>query len=111
MQIKEIHFNHAPENGSIPLCHGPGPGLDDLPTAIAAPEWRDGISQPAAFARGAVKGPITIKVKFTKGPPDTRIEIRAVGPLEPRLRSTGMGGKTTTVLGEVKPRVIAFDAN
>ena len=111
MQIREIHFNHDPKaGGAIPLSKGPGTGRDGPRTAITAPEWLDGVSQPVAYARGSLKGPVTIKVRFIDGPPGQRITIRAVGPLEAGLRPTGPT-RTNTPMGNVEPRVVGFDRN
>ena len=108
MTIKEIHFNHDRGNGAIPLSHAPGFGRDGQASDITAPEWREGVSEPVAYARGEIRGPVTIKARFINGPPGVRVTIRAVGPIEPGLRSTEPG-RMTTPLGDVKPQVIAFD--
>jgi hypothetical protein len=110
MKIAEIHFNHTPDTGSIPLRHAPGFEGRGQQVEIAAPEWRDGVSQPVAFARDAVTGPITIKAKFIKGPPNTRVMVRAISPFEPRLRETGPV-PITTAFGDVRPQMVAFDGN
>lgn len=111
MKIREIHFNHDPENGpTVTLSRSIEDSYDDRQEVIRAPEWSDGISQPVVYARGAVKGPVTIKVKFGKGPKNERVTIRAVAPDEARIRPTGPV-RAITSIGEVHERVVAFDDN
>lgn len=77
MQIEEIHFNHNPSSAStdaITICRDKSSG------AIVAPEWRRSPVKrdPAAYARDAITGPVTIKVKISGGPQNGTRKIRAI---------------------------------
>ena len=111
MQLREIHFNHDPGGatsdaftlGRCPAFVRPGE-----PLTITAPEWKDGIAKPVAYARNLVTDPVTIKASFSRGPAGERVKIRAVGPVGDRLRVNGPA-RQTTFLGDVQSKFVVFD--
>ena len=75
MILEEIHFNH--ESGysadAMTLARNGSEG-------VIAPEWRRGMpALPVAYVGEAVNGgPLTIKVRFSEGPRNARVRIRAI---------------------------------
>lgn len=77
MQLEEVQFNHNPAsatNDAFTICR------DKTSGAIVAPEWRRTPykREPAAYARDAISGPVTIKVRFSGGPASSIRRIRAI---------------------------------
>lgn len=119
MQVEEVHFNHDTTSAShdaLTICR------NALSGAIVAPEWRRGLpSQPAAYARDAVTGPITIRARFSGGPPGAARQIRAIDGSPAPPPKTGCAGLIAAIidaiiralfgniLGEVAAQVVQFD--
>src|SRR5687767_4721932 len=77
MQLEEVQFNHTPAsatNDAFTICR------DKTSGAIVAPEWRRNPvkNEPVAYARDAITGPVTIKVRFSGGPASSIRRIRAI---------------------------------
>ncbi len=121
MQVEEIHFNHDTTSASqdaLTICRNASAGA-----AITAPEWRRSPTkrEPAAYARDALAGPATIKAKFSGGPPEDTVEVRAVDANEP-VRKPGCAGLIVWLLesiadalfgtvAEVAAKPVSFDAS
>lgn len=91
MQLEEVHFNHNPGSATgdaITIAR------DKTSGAIVAPEWkRSPIKRdPAAYARDAITGPVTIKAKFSGGPANATVNVRAVDATAPPQQQPGCGG-------------------
>jgi hypothetical protein len=121
MQVEEIHFNHDTGGASadaLTIRKGPGG------SPIQAPEWRRGFTpQPAAYASAALGPTITIKARFSGGPPGGTRQIRAldayVEPSDPGgclgwlvvLIASFIRAIFGNVLGDAAAKTVAFDAN
>lgn len=121
MHVDEIAFNHdesSSHSDAINLRRN-GSGLP-----IHAPEWKFGATpQPAAYARAALGGTVTIRVRFRGGPSGGMRRIRAIDAYLPPASPQGCIGWLLmllaqlihalfgNVLGDVKSRVVQFDAN
>ena len=120
MQVEEVRFNHDTSSATTDALTIANNGTSG---AIVAPEWqRFPIKRdPCAYALGAITGPVTIKVRFSGGPPNGTRRIRAVdaNPIPPQ--QPGCGGAflfwLQTLLhslfgtvGEVLERNVTFDA-
>jgi hypothetical protein len=120
VRVEEIHFNHDAATAS-------GDALNIRRNAsgqpIRAPEWKFGhMPQPAAYARAALTGTVTIRVRFRGGPPNGVRRVRAIDAYLPPATPGGCLGwflaliakiihaLVGNVLGDVKMRAIAFDA-
>jgi hypothetical protein len=119
MQIEEVHFNHDPGSAShdaMTICRNGGSG------PIIAPEWRRGFaSQPAAYARDAINGPVTIKARFSGGPPNGSLKIRAIDGAPQPPQQSGCAGIIVAllnaiirvlfgnILGDVGEQNVSFD--
>lgn len=121
MQVEEVHFNHNPANAAadaMTIAHHGASG------AIVAPEWRRSPIQrdPCAYVLGALTGPVTIKARFSGGPPGGTWRIRAVdaNPIPPR--KSGCAGFLLWIIqsithslfgsvGDVLEKNVTFDAN
>ena len=120
MQVEEVHFNHNPNSVSgdaLTIAKNGASG------AVVAPEWRrlPVKRDPCAYALGAISGPVTIKVRFSGGPPGGTRKIRAIdaNPVPPQqagcagflvwLIQTILHALFGTV-GEVLERKVTFDA-
>jgi hypothetical protein len=123
MQVEEVHFNHQSGSAAadaLTIRKGPGG------SPIQAPEWRRGFTPlPAAYASAPLGSTVTIKARFSGGPPGGTRQIRArdayVEPSEPggcgclgwlvllivRLIRAIFGN----VLGDADAKSVAFDAN
>lgn len=91
MQLEEVHFNHNPGTATgdaITIC------LDKSSGAVVAPEWKRSPvkREPAAYARDAITGPVTIKAKFSGGPQNATVNVRAVDATAPPQQQPGCGG-------------------
>lgn len=120
MQVEEVHFNHdaaSATHDALTICRNASASA-----AITAPEWRRSPSkrEPAAYARDALAGRVTIKAKFSGGPPESTVEIRAVDANEP-VRKPGCTGWLVWVIakiadalfgtiGDVVAKSVTFDA-
>ena len=121
MQIEEVHFNHdsgAASADALTIRTGPGGA------PIQAPEWRRGFTPlPAAYASAPLGGTITIKAKFSGGPPGGSRMIRgldaAVVPSDPGgclgwlivLIANLIRALFGNVLGDAAERTVTFDGN
>jgi hypothetical protein len=119
MQLEEVYFNHDPSSAShdaITICQNAASG------AIVAPEWRRVLaSQPAAYARDAIAGQVTIKAKFSGGPANGQVKIRAVDGAPQPPQPGGCAGiiasiidaiiraLTGNILGAVGEQWVSFD--
>lgn len=121
MYVDEIHFNHDTNSAG-------GDALNIRRNAggqpIRAPEWKFGRApQPAAYARGAIRGTVTIKVRLRGGPPNGVRCIRAIDAYLPPANPGGCIGWLVSllaaiihalvgnVLGDARARIVSFDAN
>ncbi|HVE71760.1 MAG TPA: hypothetical protein VNI54_10355 [Thermoanaerobaculia bacterium] len=120
MQVEEVRFNHdtsAATNDALTIASDGSSG------AIAAPEWQRFPTRrlPCAYALGAISGAVTIKVRFSGGPPNATRRIRAVdaNPVPPQ--QPGCLGSIIHAfqqwlhalfgtVGEVLERNVSFDA-
>ena len=121
MQVEEVRFNHdtsSATNDALTIAN------DGASGAIVAPEWRRFPIKrdPCAYALGAFTGPVTIKVRFSGGPPNATRVIRAIdaNPVPPQ--QSGCGGWLVHLwqlllhslfgsVGEVLQRTVSFDAS
>lgn len=122
MQIEEVHFNH--NSGSVvgdamTICRNAASG------AIVAPEWKRSpvVREPAAYVRDVQVGPVTIKAKFSGGPANTNVNIRAIDanapPAQPQPGCLGwltwiiqkLVSALTGPIGEVAPALVHFDGS
>lgn len=121
MRVEEIHFNHdvISASGDALNIRRNGGGLP-----IHAPEWRFGQSpQPAAYARNAISGMVTIKVLLRGGPPNEKLRIRAIDAYLPPATPGGCVGWILSliaaivhalvgnVLGDARAKTVQLDAN
>ena len=122
MQLEEVYFNHDPASAAhdaMTICRAGGGA------AIVAPEWKRGLpSQPAAYARDAISGAVTIRARFSGGPENATRKIRAVDPFAPQQQPAGgcqgclswLGAILTraisgNILGDVGAQDVAFDGS
>src|SRR5260370_42544674 len=120
MQLEEVYFNHDPApaaHDAMTICRSGGGAT------IVAPEWQRGLpSQPAAYARDAIAGAVTIKARFSGGPQNGTRKIRAIDPFAPQQGSGCQGclswiGAILTraisgnILGDVGEQDVAFDGS
>jgi len=120
MQVEEVRFNHdtsSATNDALTIAN------DATSGAIVAPEWRRFPikREPCAYALGAFTGPVTIKVRFSGGPPNGSRVIRAIdaNPVPPAQPGC-LGGLIHALqqllhslfgsVGEVLQRTVSFDA-
>jgi hypothetical protein len=118
MQLEEVHFNHTPNSASgdaITICR------DKTSGAIVAPEWqRSPVKRdPAAYARDAISGAVTIKAKFSGGPANGTLRIRAIDANAPGPPSGCAGWIIWLIqailnaifgtVADVMPRSVHFD--
>lgn len=85
LQVEEVHFNHD-VNGAVADAITIRKNAGG--TQIDAPEWRKGFPpEPAAYASAAVGSTVTIRARFSSGPPNGARKIRAldahVAPADP----------------------------
>src|SRR5687767_6041564 len=90
MQLEEVQFNHNPAsatNDAFTICRDKNSG------AIVAPEWRrtPHRREPAAYARDAITGAVTIRARFSGGPQNGTRKIRAIDPNAPTQQQGGCG--------------------
>ena len=108
MRVVEVHFNHnsydptSPPTGALTLQDSNG-------RVITAPEWRDGRSDPAAYALKAIRSGVTIKARFSGGRPNDTSQIRAV-PASGRSLQWGLDYAGAMRRGAA-PRSVTFDSN
>jgi hypothetical protein len=123
MQVEEVHFNHDTGGATadaLTIRKGPGG------SPIQAPEWRRGFTpEPAAYASTPLGPTVTIKARFSGGPPNGTRRIRA---LDAYVEPSGPGGCGClgwlvllivkliraifgNVLGDAEAKTVAFDAN
>jgi hypothetical protein len=118
MKTEEVHFNHDPSSNvgdalTIRWNAGGQP--------IAPPEWRAGQSpKPAAYASAPLGATVTIKAKFSDGPAEGNVRIRAIDADLPIPSPGGCLGWLVeliaglvralfgNVLGEVAERNVSF---
>lgn len=86
MQLEEVQFNHDPASANhdaFTICRDKSSG------AIVAPEWRRTPfkREPAAYARDAISGTVTIKARFSDGPANGTRKIRAIDANDPGPQS------------------------
>jgi hypothetical protein len=119
MRVEEIHFNHdvnSATSDALNIRKNAGG------SAIQAPEWKYGfLAEPAAYAAAALGAQVTIKAKFSSGPPDAARKIRAVDAWVPPARPSGCFGWVVyliallirsllgNVLGDTDEELVAFD--
>lgn len=90
MQVEEVHFNHDP---AAALADALTIRVNAGGTPIAAPEWRRGFSpQPAAYASAPLGATVTIRARFSGGPPLGSRQIRAIDAYVPPANSGGWFG-------------------
>ena len=119
LKVEEVHFNHDPNSATSDALNI----RRNFSTPIQAPEWKDGSPpQPAAYAIAALGNQVTIRAKFSGGPPNDTLSIRAVDAYVPPSGSGCLGWLIAliaaivralfgNVLGDVDARTVAFDAN
>jgi hypothetical protein len=122
MRLEEVHFNHDPGSATadaLTIRNGPGG------SPIQAPEWRRGYTpQPAAYASAPLGPTVTIKARFSGGPPGGTRRIRALDAyVAPDPGGCGCLGWLVlliaaviraifgNVLGDAAEKTVAFDAN
>jgi len=118
MQLEEVHFNHDPNSANhdaLTICRNAASG------AIVAPEWkRNPVKrEPAAYARDAISGTVTIKARFSGGPANATRKIRAIDANEPAQPSGCSGfiawliqkfiNALVGTIGEVAAKDVAFN--
>lgn len=119
MKVEEIHFNHDVNSANSDAFNirknfaASG--------AIQAPEWKNGFPpQPAAYAVAALGNQVTIKAKFSGGPPGSTQKIRAIdayvapaddAPWYIKLIAIIVRIFFGNVLGDVQAKYIQFDAD
>jgi hypothetical protein len=119
MKIEEVHFNHdinAASSDALTICKNAA-----AMARITAPEWKAGQApQPAAYASAALATQVTIKAKFSGGPPDGTRKIRAISA--PIVPMSGLSGWIASVLaaifralfgsvlGDVRAKTVSFGA-
>jgi hypothetical protein len=119
MKVEEVHFNHN-VNSATSDALTIRKGISG--SAIQAPEWKRGYpAQPAAYASAALGTQVTIKAKFSGGPPGAHRKIRAVDMWVPPAEPAGCLGWLIywialilrallgNVLGETNEEMVAFD--
>jgi len=121
VHVDEVHFNHdaTSANGDALNIRRNGAGQP-----IQAPEWKFGQTpQPAAYARAAISGPVTIKVSLRGGPPNGSRRVRAIDAYLPPATPSGCIGWLVSliaaivhflvgnILGDLKARTVHFDAS
>jgi hypothetical protein len=120
MQLEEVHFNHDTTSASgdaITICRDKSSG------AIVAPEWRRApvTREPAAYARDAISGGVTIQARVSGGPPNGTRRIRAIDANAPTTPPPGCAGWISWFLqlianvifgtvADVMPKNVQFDA-
>lgn len=87
MQVDEVHFNHATGShtgDALTIRKGPGG------SPVQAPEWRRGFTpEAAAYASAPLGATVTIKARFSGGPPNATRQIRG---LDAYVEPTDPGG-------------------
>ena len=104
MTVEEIHFNHDPASmiaDAMTIKYADG-------TVIAAPEWGGGRKHAAAYRAMTLKRPITIKARFSGGPPNGTRRIVAVPVFNHPL--TGVPDLGHMADGGMMPKDVSFDA-
>ena len=113
VRVTQIHFNHDGHctNHALNISGDPGSFLEP-------PEWRaDNPPSPAAYAKGAIRGDITIKVAFTEGPSEDFRQISAKAASEARAFcsdegwSKSNGFEARDILNDVAEKTVHFDSN
>ena len=117
VKITEIHFNHdtaSAKSDALNIRQNQQPG-----TLIQAPEWREGFtSNPVAYAANELGGSVTIKAKFSGGPANRRLRIKAIDAyreVETNSFWKWLAGLFFTesarsnILGNVSEEDVAFD--
>jgi hypothetical protein len=108
MRVAEVHFNHSNyDPTSAPT--GAFTIQDSSGRVITAPEWRDGRSDPAAYALKVIRSGVTIKARFSGGRPNDTSQIRAV-PASGRSLQWGLDYAGAMRRGAA-PRNVTFDSN
>src|SRR5258708_26609872 len=99
VKIEEVHFNHdtsAASSDALNIRKNAAGGL------IVAPEWKDGQSpQPAAYASAAIGNEVTIKCRFSGGPPNGSRKIRAIDAYLPPAVPSGCVGWLLSLIGQI----------
>lgn len=121
MRVEEVHFNH--DTGAA-TADALNIRVNASGTPIVAPEWRRSAPpQPAAYAAAALGAQVTIKARFSGGPPDGAHRIRAIDAWLPPPSPNGCLGWLVqwlvlliralfgNVLGDTAEQVVAFDGN
>jgi hypothetical protein len=119
MRVEEVHFNH---DTAAAVGDALNIRVNASGTPIQAPEWKRGFTaQPAAYAAAALGGQVTIKARFSGGPPDASRKIRAVDAWLPPATPGGCLGWLLqwlsallralfgNVLGDTDERLVQFD--
>lgn len=118
MKVEEVHFNHDPTGASADALNL---RVNAGGTPITAPEWvRGAAAKPAAYAAGALGSNITIKARFSGGPPNTTLKLRAVDSFVPPAQGGCLGillaivaailrALFGNVLGDAKEVAVSFD--
>lgn len=120
LRVEEVHFNHdvtGAVSDALTIRKNYGG------SQIVAPEWRRGFpSQPAAYASAALGKAVTIRARFSGGPPNGARKIRAldayVPPVDPGgclgwllvLIAKAVRALFGNVLGDVGEKNVTFDA-
>lgn len=119
MRVEEVHFNHDVNSATSDALNIRKTVSGD---SIQAPEWKRGApAQPAAYAASALGAHVTIKARFSGGPPNEAREIRAVDAWAPASKPSGFLGRIAyfiapeirsvpgNVLGDTDEQLAAFD--
>jgi len=121
MRVDEVHFNHDPDAATSDALTIRQDGAAG--SLITAPEWRAGQpAKPAAYAAAALGAEVWIKVRFSGGPRDGKLRIRAIDAAGPYSSPSGCIGWLLgflvrllralfgNVLGDAAARKVTFDA-
>lgn len=119
MRVEEVHFNHDTTSATSDALNI---RKNATGTAIQAPEWKRGLpAQPAAYAAAALGAQVTVKARFSNGPPKKARKIRAVDAWTPPAKPHGCFGWIVyliallirsllgNVLGETDEQSLSFD--
>lgn len=120
MQLEEVQFNHNTGSASTDALTI---ARDGTSGAIVAPEWRRSPvkREPAAYARDAITGPVTIKARFSGGPANASRQIRAIDANAPVKPSGCLGWLSYLVqllvnaiagtIGDVLEKSVSFNGS
>lgn len=120
VRITEVHLNHNTDSHASDAINIRS---NQIKAPIQAPEWQEYLPpKPAAYALAGIKDSLTIKAKFSGGPKDGSLMIRAVAASDASSKRRGclrglagfiFGTRKSgrcTVLGNVKQSQVDFDS-